>query len=268
MKKLTFFLFLSFISFDLHAGVVMESTRVEKGSVTPSNETVQAEGEAVRIDSKGPDGNQTVIFRKDKQLMWMIDNDKKVYHEMTKADFEKMGSYMNDAMAQAQKEMDAQLAQMPAAQRAQVEAMMKQNMPKMPQQAVSAPTQYKKIASGEKIGAWTCDKYDLMEGQNKVATMWVADWAQLGVTRADFAAFESMADFFSKMSGMQQAMGEAQKEMKEMMAMGLPIKQSFDVSPGFEQQLVKLEKKSIDATVFDLPADYKKEAIPDMPPMQ
>lgn len=265
MKKIFFSLFVVLVSFPVLslAGVVVESNRsANDGSVT--REKIQAEGDAVRVDSEGANAHTSIIFRKEKSLMWIIDHSKKSYQEMTKADFEKMGNAMKEAMNQMQKQMAAQLDKMPPAQRAEVEKMMKSGINQMPQAKTQVAKEIKKTGATQKVGDWTCEIYEMISDGKKDQTLCVANWNQLSATRDDFQAFESMADFFSDMAGgMGEAVGQSQKIMKDLMDKGIPVKQSFEGEGGsFVQEVSKIEKKSIEVSLFELPPGYTKESIP------
>src|SRR5262245_45963489 len=96
----------------------------------------------MRAAAGGPTGEeQAVIFDGGKQVMWMINDAKKSYYEMTKADVDRLGAQMNDAMAQ----MQAQMANLPPAQRAQIEAMMRGRG--MPAAAPPVKPEYRKIGT-------------------------------------------------------------------------------------------------------------------------
>lgn len=264
MKKIFFSLFVVLISFPVFslAGVVVESQRsAGDGSIT--REKIQAEGNAVRVDSEGANAHTSIIFRKDKSLMWIVDHSKKTYQEMTKADFEKMAQAMKGAMNQMQKQMAAQLDKMPPAQRAEVEKMMKSGQ--MPQaKTVEAAKEIKKTGATQKVGDWTCEIYEMISDGKKDQTLCVANWNQLSATRDDFQAFESMADFFSDLAGgMSQDVGQSQQIMKDLMDKGIPVRQSFEGGQGsFVQEVSKIEKKSIEVSLFELPQGYTKESIP------
>jgi hypothetical protein len=92
---------------------------------------------------------QTVVFDGAKQVLWLINDGRKSYSEMTKADVDRMGVQLNDAMAK----MQEQLKGLPPEQRAQIEAMMKgRGMPGMAGGA-QAKTEYRKTGA-DKVGTW------------------------------------------------------------------------------------------------------------------
>ena len=133
---------------------------------------------------------QVVIFDGARQVLTMIDPQKKSYTEMTKEDVEKLGAQMSDAMAKMQK----QLTNMPPEQRAKMEAMMKG---RMGGRRGGGKTQYRK-AGTETVGKWTCDKYEGYEGGNKTSEVCTVDPKALGLTEADFAFTKEFVEFFKK----------------------------------------------------------------------
>ena len=62
----------------------------------------------MRAESTDPRGEKTVvIFDGTRQVLTMIDTEKKTYTEMTKEDAEKLGAQMSGMMAQIQKQIVA-----------------------------------------------------------------------------------------------------------------------------------------------------------------
>ena len=105
---------------------------VEKTTTGAKTEThqLQIEKNRMRAEAAGPNGQpMSMIFDGTKQVMWLVDTNRKTYSELTKADVDAMGGQMSAAMAQ----MEAAMRGMPPEQRAQMEAMMRgRGMPGMP----------------------------------------------------------------------------------------------------------------------------------------
>ena len=117
----------------------------------------------------------------------------KTYTEMTKADLDRVSGQMAGAMAQ----MQEQMKNMPPEARKRMEATMQGRG--MPGGAgVAARTEYKKVGT-DKVGKWTCDKYEGTRDGEKVAELCTVAPATLGFTPADFEVTRQMADFFSKL---------------------------------------------------------------------
>ena len=133
-------------------GVLLVTKTTTTGSEPRTNQ-VQIESKRMRAESTGATGEKMIVlFDGTKQVMRLIDNEKKTYTEMTKEDVDAIGGQMSAMMAQ----MEQQLKSLPPEQRAQVEAMMKGRG--MGAGAAVAPkVQYKKVGT-DTVGKWTCDK--------------------------------------------------------------------------------------------------------------
>ena len=106
----------------LAADGVLLVTKTTVDSGAPTTNQVQIESKRMRAESSGARGEKMIVmFDGTKQVMTLIDNEKKTYSEMTKADVEAMGNQMSSMMAQ----MEDQLKNLPPEQRAKIEAMMK-----------------------------------------------------------------------------------------------------------------------------------------------
>jgi len=87
----------------------------------------KVEGNRMRMDTQGTDGKvaSTVLFLGDTDEMYMIDHDDKTYIVMDREQIEALGKQLNEAMQQ----MEEALKNVPEAQRAMMEKMMKGKMP-------------------------------------------------------------------------------------------------------------------------------------------
>ncbi len=137
----------------------------------------------------------TMIFDGTAQVMRTIDDDAKTYTEMSKADMDKMSAQMSGAMAQ----MQEQMKNMPPEARKRMEAAMQgRGMRHAGGGGATAPTEYKKIGT-DKVGKWTCDKYEGTRSGEKVSELCTVAPATLGFTPADFEVTRQMAEFFAKL---------------------------------------------------------------------
>src|SRR5215203_1670923 len=67
----------------------------------PQTNQIQIENKRMRAESSGPTGGkQIVMFDATKEVLTMVDPDKKTYAELTKADVEKLGAQMAGAQSQ------------------------------------------------------------------------------------------------------------------------------------------------------------------------
>ncbi len=251
----------------LTAGVLMVNTQESfQGSQQPTTTKLRVEGDRVRIEMEGTGRNDVIIFRGDRQVLWMIDNKAKAYREMTKADVDRIGGQVNEMMAK----MQEQLKNMPPQQRQMVEKMMKSRMGGMAGGAQPAKTEYTKVAGGQEINQWTCDKYEgIREGQ-KQREVWTTAPDQLGLEMSDFKVMQQMGEFFKGFSQFgREAPFRVGSEAAEQEGdySGVPVRQIFYQGgrPISKTEIKEVRREDFDASLFEVPEGYKKQKMMDMP---
>jgi len=228
---------------------------------------IQIDKDHMRSESRSTGEETAAVFDGPKQTMRMINITKKSYMEMTKADMERMGNQVNSLMAQ----MQQQLANMPPQQRAQMEQLMQgRGMPGMPagmpgMPGAAAKVEYKQTGT-DKVGQWTCAKYEGSVGGQKTSEVCTVDPKDLGVAPGDFAVAQQMAEFMKAMvpaaaesaflNGTVQAQGYA----------GVPVRRTSFRNGAVESvsEITEIQKGAIPPSAFETPAGFKKEAMPSM----
>jgi hypothetical protein len=224
------------------------------GSGTTTNQ-IQMEKTRMRAETTGQNGEkQAVLFDGTKQVMSIVNLDKKTYSEITKEDVDRLSGQMNDAMAQ----MQAQMANVPPAQRAQIEAMMKG---RMGGPAPAPKTEYKKTGT-DNVGKWTCDKYEGYQNNQKTVELCTVDPKTLGFGVADFEVSQQLAAFFGKLvPGGSQAMFQFGK-VEDQGFGGVPVRrQTFGARPT-TSELQEVTHQSFPDAIFAVPSGFAKEASP------
>ena len=239
------------------AGLVGEfESKPPTGTATAGKMLV--EPDRLRIES----AEGTVIFRGDKQVLWMVSEKDKSYRELTKADVQKMADQMSTVMPQ----IEEQLKNMSPEERAMVEGMMKGKMGGA-MAGAAAKKMFVKTGATETVNGFPCSIYDTMRGEDKIGRVWVTDYKSLGVTRDDMKAFDSMIAFIEPMMGPLKDMfsGLIQKSGApddKTAIPGFPIRTVTTGKKGDRVEEVKsLKHETIPASVFDLPAGLKKESM-------
>ena len=240
----------------LHAadGIVL----VEKTTVAGNTRTnqIQITKDRMRAEIAGDSGEkQAVVFDATKQLLWLINFEKKTYMELTKADADRLGAQTNDALAQ----MQEQFKNLPPAQRAQIEAMTRgRGMPGGPPQK----TEYRRAGS-DKVGKWACAKYEGFRGTEKASEICTVEPKELGVAAADFEAARQVGEFFKKMNPQNEDRIPVIGSVAEQGFSGYQVRRMTQLGPNqMTSELVDASRQSIPDSAFDLPAGFKKEAFP------
>jgi hypothetical protein len=219
---------------------------------------IQIERNRMRTEIAGGVGGaqRVVIFDGTKQIMWLVDADRKSYSEMTKADADRMGGQLQDAMSQVQ----AQLANLPPAQRAQIEALMKGRG--MPGAAAAAQkTEYRK-AGTDKVGKWTCNKYEGFQSNEKTSEVCTVEPATLGLALADFDVTRQLGEFFQKLMPQNGDQLFTIGRTEELGYSGVPVRRKLTVA-GRETttEVTDVTHQTFTDAMFAVPDGFKKEDL-------
>lgn len=213
-----------------------------------STTQVQMDKTRMRTEMAGPSGSkQVLVFDGDRQVLLMINQERKSYSEITKADVDRLGGQMQDMMAKIPPEM-----------RAKMEAMMKgRGMPGAPVKTVYKP------AGTDKTAKWACDKYEGYQNTEKVSEICTVAPGALGLTADDFAVAQQLAAFFKTL--MPQAAGQmfGLGKIEEQGFSGIPIKSTFTIGGRTTTtEVTDVSRQTFSDGVFAAPAGFRKEASP------
>jgi len=235
---------------------------VEKATSGGNSQTnqVQIEAQRMRVDTTTPAGEkQAFVFDGARQTISIVNFDKKIYSEMTKADVDRMGGQVNDAMARLQEQMK----NMPPEQRAQMEAMMRgRGFPGAGRGAAAAQTEYRKTGT-DKVGKWTCEKYEGYQNNQKVSELCTVSPQELGFMPSDFAVAAQMAEFFRKLVPQgAEAMFQVGNSQAQGFS-GVPVRRI--VTMGGRQmttEVTDIRRQAFPESSFAVPAGFSKDAGP------
>jgi len=204
------------------------------------------EATRLRTEMSGPDGAMNVtIFDGGKQVLYIIDPARKAYTEITKADVDRLSASSQGALTEVQ----SLLANLPPAQRAQVEAMMK---------GVALTR-----TGVDKVGSWTCDKYDVILAGQKIGERCTVSLAVLGFTAADFAVMQQMAAFYSVMATQMPGQVGGSSGIEPNGSSDFPVKTVMMI-PGatMTTELVEAGRETFSDALFAVPAGFRQETSP------
>ena len=240
----------------LAADGVLISEKTTTGGKTEAHQ-IQIDQNRIRVETSGANGEkQAFVFDGAKQVMWMINYDKKSYSEITKDDVDRLSGQMSDAMSK----MQAQMQALPPEQRARMEAMMKGRMPAGMGSAV-AKTEYKKTGTGQ-VGKWACDEYEGYQNGQKTVEMCTVDPKTLGLSAADFAVATELQSFFSKLVPQGAEKMFSIGKLEEQGFSGVPVhRASFGMSPS-TTDLTDVARQSFPDSTFAVPDGFQKVASP------
>src|SRR5437899_1143058 len=251
------------------ASGVLIAQKITSGSATTTNQS-QIEPTRMRTEIASSTGRkQTIVFDGAAQVLRMIDDDGKTYTEMAKADLERMRAQVDGAMARVQEQMK----NMPPEQRAQMEALMKGRGGALAGAgaamagAAGPPTEYKKIGT-DKVGQWTCDKYEGTKSGQKVSEVCTVTPSALGFTAADFEVTRQLGEFFASL--MPQAaeglftIGSSTSTPNAFSGLPLRVVSFRSGTAQTVSEVTGASRQNFPDALFQVPAGYQKREFPGM----
>ena len=244
------FLLLTFSAAASAQNGVLLVQKISTGSGQMTNQ-VQITKNRMRAEMADGSGSQrALIFDGERQVMLILNAERKSYSEITKADVDRLAAQMQDMMAKVPPEM-----------RAKVEAMMKGRGMGA---ATAVKTEYRK-AGTDKAAKWTCDKYDGYQNGQKTSELCTVDPSVLGLSAADFAVTQQFVEFFEKLmpqaAGQIFGLGQAQTQGFS----GFPVKSSSTVGGNTTTtEVTDVTRQTFAESVFAAPAGFQKETFPSL----
>ncbi len=192
--------------------------------------------------------------------LFIVDNDDKSYVEFDKQTMEQVAQQMNSAMTK----MKDQLAKLPPEQRAQVEAQMG---PLMGGEGKKWTVEVIDTGKSDKVDGRACRVWDVKRNGELDDQLCVVSYSALPGKEnfqqvfGNFSkVFEEMAKSVPMLAGMMSNEFDAQAKVN-----GFPVRsRAYDGGKlGDTEQLVKVwREEAIPASMFEIPAGYKKKSIP------
>ncbi len=239
------------------AGTIIEMLVTDADGENSGNHRLSVEGNQLRMDTLSTDGAplRSMIFLGDSDELMMLDHESSKAVLIDDATVTAIASRVKAARA----EMEAALAEVPAAQRQMMESMLQQQMASMmPPEEVVRKTDETGTTNGY---SWT--KYEVLANDQRVNEHLVTDWSNLDIQPSDFAVMEEMAEFFQRFAESANLPVNMDNPLSKLDAMnGFPVI-TRDYTNGVlagVTELLSIESGDIDAELFSNPG-YKVERI-------
>jgi hypothetical protein len=254
------------------AGVVVTSTHTKLDTHQTDATNIFVEADKLKVVSP----ENTMIYRADLNRVWVINPQRRSYMEMTPETMQQMAGQIAGATAQlgaAQAQMQARLAQLPPEQRAQIEALMASRGLGGPPGGRAAgpppPPQiaYTRAGASKAVGNWRCDVYRKTSNGQQEEDVCLAPITAAGLSAADFQVLERLSAFMapvmsSPMVPRTDYLGwNAMNKAVGFQAVPLDTMLYDSGKPYAEEMVTKIERTTIPANTFELPAGLTKEDI-------
>jgi hypothetical protein len=232
--------------------LIVQQTTTASG---PRTNQVQIAKDRMRAEVSGPAGaTQVVIFDATKQVIDIVNVERKTYTEMTKADLDNMAAQAQQMMSQVQ----ATMANLPPAQRAQIEAMMAARGMGAGASAVPAKIEYRKTGT-DHVAKWNCDKYDVYRGPQKTSEVCTVSPAVLGLAAGDIDVMRQLGQFFKQIAAQASTMFDL-GQANDPGFIGVPVRSVMTVAgQPITTELTDVSHQTFADSLFVVPDGFQKE---------
>jgi len=221
---------------------------------------IQIDKAHMRAETHAGGGPGIVIFDAAKQTLSMVDTNKKTYSEMTRADLEQTRKQMDSVMAQ----MQEQLKNLPPEQRQIMEQAMRGRGALPGANAAAAPKVQYRATGSDKVGQWSCAKYEGYVGQEKTAELCTVDPKTFGLSAADFDVARQLAEFMKTIVPASAGQMFVHGTVEDQGFSGIPVRQTSFRNGAVEStsEITEFRRDSFPASTFEIPSGFRKEAMP------
>lgn len=209
-----------------------------------------------------------VIFNVEAQTMTNIDYGQKRVMVGSAKDFKQMMEGAQSVMANAMKEMQTQMKNMPPGQRQMMEQMMKERMP-MAAQSQDCPeppkTEVRATGDEETIAGFATSGYDVLENGQLRSQVWIAEEITIQ-DEFDLAKMQQLAEALASAQPCQtrQQGGSFQnKGIWELAKQGFPAR-IVDKKDGDTTEIVSAEKRTVETEEFTAPKGFQTQSMKQM----
>ena len=229
---------------------VQKETRGTQSATTQ----IQMDKDHIRVESRSSGDESAFVFDGPKQVARLINITKKSYMELTKADLDQMKGQMDAAMAQ--------LRNLPPEQRAMVEQMMRGRG--MAGMATAAPKVEYRQTGTDKVGQWTCTKYEGSVSGQKTTEVCTVDPKDFGLTAADFEAARQLSEFLKSMLPQMQDASFVNGTTQSEGFSGVPVRRTSFRNGAIESvsEVTETRRQTFPAATFEVPPGFRKESMP------
>ncbi len=215
---------------------------------------------SVQMQQGAAMGINRIIYRGDRDAIWMVQDQMRSYKVMDRAAVEALAGQVHAA----QRQMEEALARMPPEQR----EMMRNMMPAQMAPKAQAPSrELRRTAERREINGFPCVKYEVHSEGRLVRELWVTPWSDLGHRESAFAVLKKMAGLQKKMleavhQGVPGAMGaDTFIEFDQVDGFPVQIRQFENGRPAGEMTVQSIARKDLGPEAFDVPAGYRAEPL-------
>jgi len=214
----------------------------------------------LRVDH-GSGGNW-MLFDRTANAIYMVEPAEQRYTVIDQATIEQLGG----VMASANRQMEEVLKNLPPEQRAQMRAMMKQQMQGMlNQQGASFET--RATGRSDRVAGMSCDIVETWQGEQKHSELCVADAGAIDMSAGEQQTLRELGTFAESMvNSIQRQAGDLFPEgmidlsSMEQLTKGVPLR-VVEFQGGSRTEVERISHDRVSAELLSVPAGYQRQQL-------
>ncbi len=232
----------------LWAELVITETSVRGSAGTPEVDTFYAAPDRIAIRQGNSGG---LIYIASEKRVLQYDTSKGVYTEITADTMKQLNAKSQKILQASKASMEAQMKSMPKDQQATMQKAIDQ---------MGKPSKYtyKRLGPNVMVGKWNCVPVDEYVDGEENQKLWVAPASALGISTADTAVFDSLANFFGSAGGAQ--VGFSEPGLDKFVGFRAFVVKSIqpDSDGDYISTVTSISHRSAPAGTYKLPSGLKK----------
>lgn len=224
---------------------------------TTGTDTIQIANGMVRVDNSQ---GGYMLFDSGDNTMTMVQPSDESYMVMTEEAVRSMGN----AVQQAMKQLESQMANMPPQQREQMRRMMEERMGGMMGGGKTSKPEIVNTGETRSVAGYDCSVVRIMVDGASKGSACMADFDALGIPAGDQQTIQAMIDFSLALTEQFGDMMPA--HMKAMAGQGYPVQyESQAGGTPVNGSLKNVSTEPLADDLFTVPSGYTKRSLPNMP---
>lgn len=209
-----------------------------------------------------PQQKSWILFDASNKTITHVMDDKKKYMIIDEATINNLMAMQSTAMATAK----AQMANLPPAQRAQIEAMMNKMSP---QEQPKEEIKIKATGTTKEVAGHKCKSYDILLGNKKISENCVVSRKEFDIPADDYKTLDAMFKFSKDIATKMPQNSDFSASTTAAWEQGdnVPIEAQIwqNGQPAANKMVFNsVKSESISASQFSVPSDYVQQSMPKM----
>lgn len=276
LKKLLLIIIIFSMATTLEANdIILKIERKFGEDTISSGQPVEVYISGEKVTIQLPDQDKYFIYRGDKNLIWLVDPNKKALAEITETFIDSLGELQNELF----EKIESVVQDLPPTQKAMAQTYINQTLDRYEGMLGTREDTilYEPTSQTKNINGFPCKKWQALRDSTMLCEIWITDWKNIQYSDEIQTAYTSMTDFvntlkktFNENVMYVSYLDTPFNRYDPSSSDGMPISSAtFDRFGNIVNSttLQSIEKTEISNDTFSPPAGYelKKLALPELP---